>query len=187
MRYSTGFLGIVLGCALIFASPLGEAAAPPPTRTVLIAPVTIPGLPGAPWGQCQPVLVFEITAGGSATQLPSIPAAEVCDPSYAAFDAKGELFVANRHWSIGPGSISRFRHDPLVGGFVPNGTIVGNALAGVHQLAFSPTGELFAANFVNPTLTISRFVFDAAGNAIPNGTISTGAGTQGLALPFTHN
>lgn len=76
---------------------------------------------------------------------------------------------------------------------LPIWSIAGNGLAKFHQVAFGPDGELFAANYVggwckwmefpcNPTVTILRFVFDAAGNAIPNRTINAGEGTHGLAF-----
>lgn len=103
------------------------------------------------------------------------------DPSFAAFNSQGELFVANRHGNIGGGvgSIARFTFD-AAGNPVANGSITGNSLEAVHGLAFSPTGELFAANYLNGT--ISRFLFDASGNAIPNGTILTGLNNLGLAF-----
>jgi hypothetical protein len=104
----------------------------------------------------------------------------VVDPSYAAFNSQGELFVANRHGNVGGGvgSIARFTID-ADWSFAANGSITGNSLEAVVGLAFSPTGELFAANHWNGT--ISRFLFDTAGNATPNGTIATG-GNQGLAF-----
>jgi WD40 repeat protein len=105
----------------------------------------------------------------------------VVDPSYAAFNSQGELFVANRRWQQqgwGVGSIARFTFD-AAGDPIANGEITGNSLDTVMGLAFSPTGELFAVNHFNGT--ISRFLFDPAGNAVPNGTIPTG-GNQGLAF-----
>lgn len=127
-----------------------------------------------------PVLLFELEANGAATSLPSIPADEttrLSDPLGAVFSASGELFVSNRHGNNDVGSISRFR---LLadGSFAFRGTITGNGLAGVHDLAFSPSGELFAAN--RSSGVISRFLFDEAGNALANGTISTGVGPNRL-------
>jgi hypothetical protein len=101
------------------------------------------------------------------------------DPRGAAFDpATGEFFVGNYEGGTG-GSISRFWVD-AAGNYKPDGTITGNGLDVVSQIAFF-NGELFATDF--HTGTISRFEFDAQGNAIPNGTINVGAPyLEGLAF-----
>jgi hypothetical protein len=146
---------------------------------MLVVPVCTPGS-----GDLTPVLRFYFEGTGPLTALADIlpyPESLVNDPSYAAFSSQGELFVANRHGGAG-GSIARFTFD-AAGDPVANGSITGNSLENVHGLAFSPTGELFAANWNNGT--ISRFLFDTAGNAIPNGTIVTGQLNQGLAFSPT--
>jgi hypothetical protein len=161
----------------------GTATGQSPTASMIVAPVTIPGFGGPGPSPCgtnpaylQPVLRFTFTGTGPLTALSSIPPCPdslVNDPVYAIFNSQGELFVSNRHGnqSGGIGSIARFTFDSA-GNFFANGSITGNSLGAVHGLAFSPTGELFAANLLNGT--ISRFRFDAAGNALPNGTIATG-------------
>jgi hypothetical protein len=87
--------------------------------------------------------------------------------------------VGNRHDNFNRGSISRFKlnHD---GSFTPNGTMTGNGLIGVHGVAFSPSGELFADSHVYGT--VSRFLFDANGHAVPNGMFTIAGGLQGLAF-----
>jgi sugar lactone lactonase YvrE len=101
------------------------------------------------------------------------------DPRGAAFNpATGELFVGNTEGGTG-GSIPRFWVD-AAGKYEPDGTITGNGLETVGQMAFL-NGELFAAD----TLTgmISRYKVDAQGDAIPNGTINVGAPyVEGLAF-----
>jgi len=155
--------------------------------SMLVAPVSTPGSCGSDPDCLTPVLRFQFEGTGPLTPLspiPPYPASLVNDPSYAAFNSQGELFVANRHGNIrgGVGSIARFTFD-AAGNTVANGSITGNSLEAVLGLAFSPTGELLAANYFNGT--ISRFLFDASGNAIPNGTILTGALNQGLAFSPT--
>ena len=138
-------------------------------------------VPGSGTGSLTPVLLFNLTDTGPLTALPQIPGSALDDPSYALFSASGELFVANRHGNAagGTGSISRFTFD-AGGNAIAGVAITGNALNSVHGLAFSPAGELFAADW--NTGTISRFTFDALGNAVPNGTISTGGLVLGLAV-----
>lgn len=137
---------------------------------VLVTPVTIPGdNPGI----LTPVLRFQFDGIGPLSPITEISASLVNDPSYVVFDSKGELFVSNRHGNVGNGvgSISRLRFDQNRN-LLPNGTITGNSLESVNGLAFSASGELWAANFRNGT--ISRFVFDEIGNASANGYFSTG-------------
>lgn len=147
--------------------------------SMLIAPVTPPGPP--PYPTANPALRFQFVGTGPLTQLSDIPASALNDPSFAAFSTGGELFISNRHGDVGMGlgSIARFTFDEA-GNFLANGVITGNSLEAVHGLAFSPTGELFAANAFNGT--ISRFLFDSEGNAIANGTIITGLANRALAF-----
>ena len=156
----------------------------PPVSSVnslLAAPF---GAPGSDPAHLNPVFLFQFMGTGALASLPSIPsfpASSVNDPIFVEFNAEGELFVANRHGNIGGGvgSISRFTFDAS-GNFFANGTITGNSLEKVHGLAFSPEGELFAANFTNSL--ISRFLFDPSGNAVANGTISSPGTNMGLAF-----
>lgn len=164
-------------------------------NAILVTPVGIPGWGGPGPSPCgtnvnylQPVLRFELAGTGALSPLSSIPpcpASLVNDPMYVVFNSRGELFVSNRHGNVGGGvgSIARFTFD-AAGGFAAHGSIVGNSLEAVHGLAMSATGELFAANLINGT--ISRFLFDTRGDAIPNGTIHTGA-VQNSGLAFAAN
>ncbi len=128
------------------------------------------------------VIRYEIDRrGGPPVRLADLDKSLLADPAGLAMRPQSrELFVGNRHGNTGPGSISRFIYDAATDTFQPHGSITGNSLSGVHQLAFSPTtGELFAANYHGG---ISRFTFDAAGEAVPNGMIG-GAGTmRGVAV-----
>ncbi|MFY9221889.1 MAG: hypothetical protein WAQ98_04425 [Blastocatellia bacterium] len=146
------------------------------SSSMLVVPSTVPGS----FAPSTPVLRFQFNGTGSLTPLVSIPETLVADSSFAAFNKEGELFIANRHGNQGPASISRFKFDSN-GNFIANGTITGNSLEATHGLAFSPSGELFAANLSNGK--ISRFVFNASGTAVANGTITTPEpGRMGLAF-----
>jgi len=136
------------------------------------------------------VLAFTVAGDGA----PLVPAAGIdksllADPACVAFRASSsEVFVGNRHGVNAadgvPGSISRFIYNGGAGTLTAHGTIVGNSLSAVAQIAFSPlTGEMFVADFNYPTSgpSISRFTFDAAGNAIANGTLGNGP-TGGVAV-----
>jgi len=163
----------------------GPTDAEPLVGSMLVAPVTTPMSCGPDPDCLTPVLRFQFEGTGPLSPLSDIPPSPeslVVDPSYAAFNSQGELFVANRHGNSGGGvgSIARFTFD-AAGNPIANGSITGNSLDTVMGLAFSPTGELFAANWASGT--ISRFLFDTSGNAIPNGTIFTGQQlNQGLAF-----
>jgi hypothetical protein len=136
----------------------------------------------ATWGGVRAYFVRR--SGAALEPIEGIPAALLADPVGLTFRAaSSEVFVSNRHGNNGAdgvaGSIARFVFDPMTRALMPHGTITGNGLAGVHQAVFDPvSGELFAAN-VNGG--VSRFTFDAAGNAIANGTIATGA-ARGVAI-----
>ena len=116
------------------------------------------------------VEIYRVDANNNWSLIQTIPGTGLNDPASVVFAPDGELFVANRHCNMQlPSTISRFVYDPASDSFVSNGTISGNSLESVHDLAFSPWGELFATNWTNGT--ISRFTFDN-GVAIANGTIS---------------
>ena len=126
----------------------------------------------ATWGG---LLQYQVTGDGSAlVAAAGIPKTMVQDPVAVAFQASThELFVGERHGNNAAdgvaGSITRFLYDQATHTFTAHGEITGKALAGVHQVAFSPTtGELFAANVNGP---ISRFTADGAAN----GTLPLGA------------
>ena len=159
--------------ALMLVVAAGPALAD--ARYMLVTPVTLPGSGGSNPAYLTPVLRFEFEGSGPLNPLssiPAFPASLVDDPIYAAFNSQGELFVSNRHGNRqGLGSIARFTFN-AAGQFTPNGSITGNSLEAVCGLAFSSTGELFAANHLNGA--ISRFLFDAIGNPIGNGTIDSG-------------
>ena len=169
-------MSLILGLALA----LGLATITKAGPSMLVTPVCIPG-GGNP--DTAPVLRFKFTDTGPLSPLPSIPGSPttlVKDPSYAAFNSQGELFVANRQGVYnGLGSIARFKFDAGLN-YIPNGSITGNSLEAVCGLAFNTSGELFAANYLNGT--ISRFLFDTGGNPMPHDTIQTGVVNQGLAF-----
>jgi hypothetical protein len=121
------------------------------------------------------------TAGAPAVVLAEIDRSLVADPCGLVFrTASHELFVGNRHGNTGGGSISGFTYDAASDSFEPSGTITGNGLNGVHQLALDPvTGELFAANYGGG---VSRFLFDASGTAVPNGVVGGSQWTRGVAV-----
>lgn len=168
--------------AALFTIGINNPTCGQPTINMVATPATIPGDDPA---NRTPILRFTFEDTSELVPLSSIPAYPetlVNDPSYPAFSPWNELFVANRHGNVpgSAGSIARFTFDEA-GNFVANGAITGNSLEAVHGIAFSPWGELFAANLLSGT--ISRFKFDANGNAIPNGTFHSGTPrAQGLAF-----
>ncbi|MDO9069564.1 MAG: FlgD immunoglobulin-like domain containing protein [Deltaproteobacteria bacterium] len=119
--------------------------------------------------------------GAPGTSLGGIDRSLVADPCGLVFRVEShELFVGNRHGNTGGGSISRFVYDAQTDSFTPNGSITGNGLYGVHQLALNPvTGELFATNYGGG---VSRFLFDQDDNAVPNGMIGGAQWTRGVAV-----
>ena len=144
------------------------------TNSMLVAPVMSQNMAGT-----DPVLRFSFEGTGSVTPLSTIKPPSVINSSYVTFNAEGELFVSNRHDNFTAGSVSRFKIN-LDGTFTANGVITGNGLIGANGVAFSPSGELFAASYVPGT--VSRFKFDSNGFTIPNGKFSVGYGPQGLAF-----
>jgi sugar lactone lactonase YvrE len=172
MPHRFRLLATTLALALIPAALLAQ------NNSLLVAPHTAPGSSTA--NNDNPVLTFSVPESGALTRLDDLQACILRDPSYAAFNARGELFVANRHGNAGGGigSITRFTLDGT--GALRAGTpLTGNSLEAVHGLAFHPgTGELFAANLNG---TFSRFTFDATGTPIANGTFASGhASNQAL-------
>ena len=105
---------------------------------------------------------------GTFHQLQPIAGNLVDDPAGLAMKTPAELFVGNRAAHTGNSTIRRFH---LTGSqFSPADVISGNHVTDCHQLAFDPvSGELFQTNWRSGKL--SRFVFDAAGTAVPNGVI----------------
>jgi len=165
---------------------------------MLVAPVCKGGWPAlGDESYLTPVLRFQFTDTdpilNPITSIPPYPNSDVINPADAIFDSQGELFISNRDCVFGRiGSIARFKFDNY-GNFTPNGKIMGNGLAVVHGLAFSPAGELFAMDMDVPPgcfsdsscpQNISRFKFDSQGNAIPNGYFSTGR-ARNLGLAFS--
>lgn len=182
-RMKNTILRVVMIGTIVFVLSSITASGQSGETFMLVAPVTTPGWGGENPAYLTPVLRFQFTGTGPLSPLSSIPAfpeSSVNDPISVTFNSQGELFISNRHgnrWGLG--SIARFTFDDNWN-FVANGLITGNSLEAVHGLAFSPTGELFAANLFNTT--ISRFLFDAMGDAIPNGTIPTARANAGLAF-----
>jgi hypothetical protein len=113
------------------------------------------------------VLRFRLDAAGNASFNGSIDAGlDLAAPRSAAFSRSGELFVSQCCESR---SINRYRFD-AAGNAIANGVITGGGLDNPHEIAFSPTGELFVANAFGDS--VSRFTFDGAGNAVPHGQIT---------------
>ena len=154
----------------------------------LLVAETPPG-PTVPQNLWSGVLRYTLNGdGASLVPATGIDKTAVADPVGLAFRAaSSEVFVANRHGNNAgdgvAGSISRFVYDPTTGALTANGTITGNGLSGVTQVAFNPvSGELFAANYTGAG-GISRFTFDGQGNASPNGTIGSGMATGANVSP----
>jgi len=168
------FRFIASGTLLVLSSLIGSALAGPLPDSMLVVPVMSQNMAGT-----DPVLRFSFQGSGPTAPLSTIGPPAVVNPQYVAFSAQGELFVANRHDNFTRGSIARFTITDD-GGFSANGVITGNGLIGVHGIAFSPAGELFAASHVPGT--VSRFLFDSDGKALPHGQFTVGVGLQGLAF-----
>ncbi len=160
---------------------------------LIVAAAVTPGGINQPGRTSNGVLLYRYDGTSAAalqletTIQPTVPNG-LYDPAGVAFSPWGELFVGNRHGNQsgnpGSGSISRFLIDAS-GQVAPNGVITGNGLWAVHDLAFSPAGELFAANLFADT--ISRFVFDGNRNAVAHGTIVAPVGTSLEGLAFAPN
>ena len=165
-----------------------------PSGFVLLATMSPPG-PTIAQNLWSGVLEYAVAADGAPFLAgPGIASSQVADPiGLAVRPGTAEVFVGNRHGNTAAdgvsGSISRFIYNPLTGSLTSNGTITGNGLNEVSQIVFDPvSGEMFAANFARTngvTATgdpaVSRFTFDASGNAVAHGTLGNQT-TQGLAL-----
>ncbi len=164
-----------------FDTPITDAI--PSTAFFVMVAQTPPYSP--PMSEWKGVTRFDVPDDGApATEGTGIDKAAVADPAGLAFRVESaELFVGNRHGNTGAdgtkGSISRFLYDAKTRSFSANGKILGNGLNAIHQIIFSPTsGELFAANLGGG---ISRFTFDKAGTATPNGLIGSSS-MRGVAV-----
>jgi hypothetical protein len=152
---------------------------------VLLATETPSGAPAVGWWGG--IFQFRVAASGAPFEpIPGLDASEVHDPWGLAWRAaSGEVFVGNRHGNTAAdgvaGSVQRFLYDPYARTLTPNGGVTGNDLDAVHQVGFDPvTGELFAANLGGG---LSRFVFDAGGEMVANGTLTAGRGSmRGVAV-----
>ncbi len=105
---------------------------------------------------------------GPVEQLTPIPGSVLYDPAALSLRSPTELFISNRAAHTGNGSVARVR---LFGSsFEYIDTFTGNGLTDCAQSCFDPvSGELFVTNYTGGIL--SRFVFDASGNPVPNGYI----------------
>ncbi len=125
--------------------------------------------PGLHPNENRPILRYLLSDTGNMTPIPPIPADTLAGARTVAFDAKGELFVGNRHGSsFGRGGISRFVFD-AVGYPIANGEIAVDGISDVEDLTFCPNGELFAVDASIPA--IRRFTFSVAGEVLANGII----------------
>ncbi len=87
-----------------------------------------------------------------------------------AFSPSGELFITDSGGSGTPG-VKRWRLDPVTGSPIANGFISWSGAFNPHGIGFSPNGELFVSDLQGNR--VYRFRFDATGNAIDNGSITT--------------
>jgi len=173
------------------AAPADDAAPMNPDASPAFAFLVTESPPGAPTvASWRGVLQYTATTPGAPLiPVPGIASARLADPAGLAFRrTSSEVFVGNRHGNNSgdgvAGSICRFRYDSVTRTFTGTGTITGNGLDGVHQLAFDPiSGDLFAANV---RAGVSRFSFDAAGNAVAAGTLASGPIRGVLVSPDGH-
>jgi hypothetical protein len=91
-----------------------------------------------------------------------------------AFSRTGELFATRGRY------IDRYLFDKSTGMAVPNGSIYVSDWDGLHGIAFSPRGELFAAEVYENK--IYRLQFDKAGALILSGSFGQEGGPVGLAF-----
>lgn len=155
----------------------GTADAAPPGGGILFVTKSPAGPGNGDPANWDGVIEERIAGNGAApVALTGIAKDAVRDPASVVYRAAGsEILVGNRHGNNAAdgtaGSIDRFTYDPSTGALTQGTPILGNGLAGVHQVAISPTtGELFAANVGTG---VSRFTM--AGDApTANGTISDG-------------
>jgi DNA-binding beta-propeller fold protein YncE len=172
-------VSILLALALVSAFAPAVLSARPFQMWVTVSPPGPANNDPATWGG---ILRYRFDDNGApGNSLAGIDRSLVADPCGLVFRVEShELLVGNRHGNTGGGSISRFVYDAQTDSFTPNGSITGNGLNGVHQLALNPvTGELFATNYGGG---VSRFLFDQDGNAVPNGMIGGGQWTRGVAV-----
>ncbi len=129
-------------------------------RSILATPLAIPGLGVVNVG---PVYLYDSTGTCvNITPLTPIPDTLTYDPGAVEFGPTGDLFVS----SGAAGAIYRFAVSGK-GGFTSKATITAGVQPTVTGLHFSPWGELFTADY--RSRTVSRFTFDASGNAVHNG------------------
>jgi hypothetical protein len=110
---------------------------------------------------------YAVGGDGSLTGMPTISGNGLLNPHGMTMTSWGELFVSNAGVSGNNGTtVLRFTFDGS-GNPTANGTIAGNGLSTPIGQAFTPWGELLVVNQGNGS--ISRFTFDAAHAAVPNG------------------
>lgn len=126
--------------------------------------------------QCYPVNTiqrFAVDENRAVTPLPSITVAG--KPHGMVVSESGELIVALAGSPVGGTSLARFTLGSD-GSATSNGTITGNGINVPIGLALAPWGELFVVNQGDASL--SRFTFDNAQQAIPNGNFALDVATQ---------
>lgn len=126
--------------------------------------------------QCYPVNTiqrFEVDENHAVTPLPSIAVAG--NPHGMVLSKSGELIVALAGSPVGGTSLARFTLGSD-GSATSNGTITGNGINVPIGLVFAPWGELFVVNQGDASL--SRFTFDNAQQAVPNGNFALEVATQ---------
>ena len=113
---------------------------------------------------------YRVASDHSVTMLTPITGNGIYNPAGMVVAPWGELLVSNEGTAssaVHGSSILRFLIDAQ-GNVTPNGAITGNGMDSPWGLAFTPWGELIACN--NAAGTLSRFTFNAAHAATPNGT-----------------
>ena len=149
-------LAVLLGTVNFFS--VGAVSDPGQTAKLFVGAV----------GTSTPVFRYDVGMTGAPTLDLTLTHSKFALPGFFAFSPAGEMFVVNNG-----GGVSRFL-DPqgtrVFNGFVTSSEIVSTLLWGSFR-----GDELFLAN--TGGRNVVRFIFDGAGNAVFNGTITAGLST----------
>ena len=150
-------LCVALGLAVLLgdvnSSPVGATSGPGQTAKLYVGTTATSG----------PVFRYEVGMTGTPTLDLTLTHSTFSFPGWFAFSPAGEMFVMNHF-----GGVSRFL-DPQ-GTPLFNGSINSSNFGNIAWSTFRDD-ELFIADSAPPG-NMWRFIFDAAGNAVPNGKIA---------------